>query len=484
MLTAHTVADIRAAEEALMAELVAEGLPESELMQRAARGLADALDVIPAGELVVALIGPGNNGGDALYAAAHLLDRGVRVDLCLLDDEKVHADGLAAARAAGAQVVEAPTEQRWCLDAVLGIGARPGLSGRAEEWATWIDERRPHTVAVDVPSGVDVDGATVPGPSVRADATVTFGTYKSALLCGPAATRAGADTAELVDIGLGPHLPEPVLEVVEASDRHLLGPALAWLDSPVSHKYARGVVGVAAGSEEYAGAAHLAVAGAQAGTAGMVRFVGTPELSARIVDRAPEVVAGARRVQAWVVGPGGGDDVGDQLAKVLEDGVPVVVDAAGLEHLPATFLVPALLTPHAGELAAMLGVERDEVEADPLGHATRAAFQWGATVLLKGQRTIVATQSRPTRVNLSGSSWLGTAGAGDVLAGFAGSLMASGLHPHDAGSLAAFLHGAAAVRANPGGPVTASGVAAALPATVAAFLDGTLDDVRDWGAPA
>ena len=478
MLRAHSVVDIRAAEEALMATV-----PDGELMQRAARGLADALDVVPAGDLVLSLVGPGNNGGDALFAATHLLDRSVRVDLCLLDDQKVHSEGLAAALADGAQVVEAPTEQRWCIDAVLGIGARPGLSGRAEEWATWIDERRPHTVAVDVPSGVDVDGGTVPGPSIRADATVTFGTYKPALLCGPAATRAGADVARLVDIGLDEYLSEPVLEVVEADDRHLLGPGLSWLDSPVSHKYPRGVVGVAAGSEQYAGAAHLAVAGAQAGPAGMVRFVGTPALSARIVDRAPEVVAGAGRVQAWVVGPGGGDDAGDQLSQALEDDVPVVVDASALEHLPVTFLVPALLTPHAGELAAMLGVERDDVEADPLGHATQAAFRWGATVLLKGQRTLVATQGRPTRVNLSGSSWLGTAGAGDVLAGFAGSLMASGLHPHDAGSLAAFLHGAACVRANRGGPVTATDVAAALPGTVAAFLDGTLGDVRDWGDP-
>jgi hydroxyethylthiazole kinase-like uncharacterized protein yjeF len=215
----------------------------------------------------------------------------------------------------------------------------------------------------------------------------------------------------------------------------------------------------------------------------MVRFVGSPALSARIVDRAPEVVAGPGRVQAWVVGPGGGDDAGGQLSQALEDEVPVVVDASALEHLPVTFLVPALLTPHAGELAAMLGVERDDVEADPLGHVTQAAYRWGATVLLKGQRTLVATQSRPTRVNLSGSPWLGTAGAGDVLAGFAGSLMASGLHPHDAGSLAAFLHGAACVRANRGGPVTATDVAAALPGTLAAFLDGTLADVRDWGDP-
>lgn len=458
-------------------------LPEGELLQRAARGLADALGRIPAGDLVVALIGPGNNGGDALYAATHLLDRGVRVDLCLLDEQKAHPDGLAAALGAGAQVVTAPTEQRWCLDAVLGIGARPGLSGRADEWAAWIAERRPHTVAVDVPSGVDVDGGTVPGPYVCADATVTFGTYKNALLAGPAAAGAGTGIAELVDIGLGPHLSEPTLEVIEAIDGHLLGPALTWLDSPVSHKYARGVVGVAAGSEQYAGAAHLVVAGAQAGTAGMVRFVGSDSLCARVVDRAPEVVAGAGRVQTWVVGSGGGGDAAEQLTIALQDGVPVVVDASALEHLPVTMLVPALLTPHAGELAAMLGVERDDVEADPLGHVVRASHRWGATVLLKGQRTLVATQTRATRVNLSGSSWLGTAGAGDVLAGFAGSLMASGLHPHDAGSLAAFLHGAAGVRANRSGPVSASAVAAALPATVAAFLGGTLDDVRDWGEP-
>ena len=101
-------------------------------------------------------------------------------------------------------------------------------------------------------------------------------------------------------------------------------------------------------------------------------------------------------------------------------------------------------------------------------------------MLLKGPRTLVATPGRTTRVNLTGSPWLGTAGAGDVLAGLAGSMLAAGADPHDAGSLAAFLHGAASVRANPGGPVTASDVAAALPATIADFHNGVLDDVRDW----
>ena len=464
MLNAHTVGDIRAAEEALAATL-----PDGELMQRAARGLADSLGLIPAGEVVLCLIGPGNNGGDALYAATHLLDRGVRVDLCLLDESTVHAEGLAAARAAGAQVVDAPGGQRWCLDAIFGIGARPGLTGKAADWERWLVEEWPYTFVVDVPSGVDVDGATLPGTHISAEATITFGTYKNALLADPAADAAGV--VSLVDIGLAPHLPTPSIEAVEAFDGHLLD---AVLPGRSSHKYSRGVLGIAAGSEQYAGAAHLCVAGAQAGLAGMIRFVGSTALSQRVVDRAPEVVAGRGRVQAWVVGPGSGDDAGSQLAMALEDGVPVVVDASALQHVPERFDVPALLTPHAGELAAMMDTTREQVEADPLRHATAAAERWNATVLLKGRRTLVAQTGAPTRVNLSGSAWLGTAGAGDVLAGFAGSLLAAGLDPRDAGSVAAYLHGVASVQANPDGPIVATDVADALPAAVAAFVRGDL----------
>lgn len=472
MLTAHAVAAVRAAEERAVA---ADG---DVLMARAARGLADALHDVPAGALVLVLVGPGNNGGDALYAAAHLRERGLRVDLALLDPERVHEGGLAAARTAGAEVVDGPRGHRYVLDGMLGIGARGGLRGRAAEWAAWIDAERPRTYAVDVPSGVEVDTGEAPGPHVRADVTVTFGTLKVALLAGPAADAAGE--LRLVDIGLGPHLGDPAVEALDVTDGALLGDAL--FRAPVTHKYTRGVVGVAAGSARYAGAAHLAVAGAQAGTAGMVRFVGEPELAARVVDRAPEVVSGAGHVQAWVVGPGGGDQAAQRVAEALADEhEPVLVaDADALAHVPAPVGRPALLTPHAGELAALLDTDRDAVEAAPLRHATQAAERWRATVLLKGSRTLVATPGRPTRVNLSGTPWLGTAGAGDVLAGFAGSLVASGLDPHDAGSLAAFLHGAAAVHANPGGPVTASAVAAALPSVVAGFLGGTLEEVQRW----
>ncbi|MEH3032681.1 MAG: NAD(P)H-hydrate dehydratase [Aeromicrobium erythreum] len=272
----------------------------------------------------------------------------------------------------------------------------------------------------------------------------------------------------MVDLGLD--LPAPAVEAIEPGDGHLLADHL--FTTEVSHKYTRGVVGVAAGSAQYAGAAHLCVAGAQAGPAGMVRFLGEDELDRRVVDRAPEVVAAAEpgRCQAWVVGPGTGDDAGERLATVLAQGVPVVVDADALTHLPDALPVPALLTPHAGELARMLDVDRDAVEADPLGHVTTAAERWSCTVLLKGERTLVATPGRPVRVNLTGTPWLGTAGSGDVLAGLAGSLLAAGLDPHDAGSVAAFLHGRAGQHANPGGPFTASDVAALLPGVVADFL--------------
>ncbi len=479
MLRAHSVAQVRAAEERLAVDTGWDAL-----MQTAARGLADALP-LRAGDLVLVLVGPGNNGGDALFAATHLLDRGVRVDLCLLDPERTHAGGLAAALAAGAQVAPEPGGHRQVIDAVLGIGARAGLEGRAAAWAGWIAETRPNVVAVDLPSGLDADAASRPEVHVVADATITFGTYKNALLADPAARAAGSNGSaipELVDIGLGPHLGQPTLEAIEAGDGHLLVAVLPWLAEPGAHKYSRGVVGIMAGSQEYAGAAHLCVAGAQSGPAGMVRFVGADALAARVVDRAPEVVAAPGRVQAWVVGPGGGDDAASAVTRALGDGVPVVLDASALDHLPSSFDVPVLLTPHAGELARMLGVERDAVEADTLGHVTAAADRWQCTVLLKGPRTLVATPGRPTRVNLTGSPWLGTAGSGDVLAGLAGSLLAAGASPHDAGSVAAFLHGAASVRANHGGPVTASMVAAAIPATFAAFHDGLLDvaDVRDW----
>jgi hydroxyethylthiazole kinase-like uncharacterized protein yjeF len=147
-----------------------------------------------------------------------------------------------------------------------------------------------------------------------------------------------------------------------------------------------------------------------------------------------------------------------------------VVDADGLAHVEGPLGVPALLTPHAGELARMLGVEREQVEAEQLHHAREAARRYDATVLLKGRHTLVVRPTGEVRVTTVGPAWLATAGAGDVLAGLCGALVAAGLSPYDAGSVGSWLHGTAAVVAGHDGPVTAPEVARAVPTVLRTLL--------------
>jgi len=180
-------------------------------------------------------------------------------------------------------------------------------------------------------------------------------------------------------------------------------------------------------------------------------------------------VVGAGRVQAWVVGSGSGDGAKGTLEEALEDRVPVAVDADALAHV-GRLDVPAVLTPHAGELATMLGVERADVEAQPLAHVREAAARYDAVVLLKGRRTLVASPQAKVRANTTGTAWLATAGAGDVLGGVIGALLAAGLTPYDAASVGAWLHGAAATLAAGDGPLVAGQVANAIPAAVRSAL--------------
>lgn len=233
------------------------------------------------------------------------------------------------------------------------------------------------------------------------------------------------------------------------------------MPEPDAHKYTRGVVGVRAGSRDYPGAAVLCVAGAAAGLAGMVRYDG--EAADLVREAHPEVVVNDGRVQAWVVGSGGGADADKALQASLADRVPIVVDADGLTHVTGPLGVPALLTPHAGELARMLDVGRAEVEAEQLRCAREAARRFGCVVLLKGRHTLVAAPDGDVRVSTVGVPWLATAGSGDVLAGLCGALLAAGLTPLDAGSVGAWVHGAAAATTGRGGPVTAGDVARAIP---------------------
>ncbi|WP_018543934.1 bifunctional ADP-dependent NAD(P)H-hydrate dehydratase/NAD(P)H-hydrate epimerase [Streptomyces sp. LaPpAH-108] len=469
MRTAYSVETVRAAERALMARL-----PEGTLMQRAAAGLAAASAEFLGrlhGSRVVLLVGSGDNGGDALYAGARLARRGAGVTAVLLSPDRAHAGGLRALRHAGGRVVTDPEDAlravgraALVLDGIVGIGGKGGLRPGAQRLVEAAERARAGIVAVDLPSGVDADTGEVRGAAVRADLTVTFGAYKPGLLIDPGHEYAGA--VRLVEIGLELP-PDPAVEALQHADVARLLP----VPSAESDKYRRGVLGVAAGSARYPGAAVLAVSGALRGGAGAVRYVG-PAGDA-VIARFPETLVSdqgpdhAGRVQAWVVGPGAGDDAAT-VAKVLGADVPVLLDADGLRLADRDTVrgrtAPTLMTPHAGEAAALLGVRREEVEATRLASVRELAAVYRATVLLKGSTTLIAApDGGPVRVNPTGTAWLATAGSGDVLSGLTGSLLASGLSPLDAGSVGAYLHGLAGRFASRGAPIVAMDISERLP---------------------
>lgn len=261
-------------------------------------------------------------------------------------------------------------------------------------------------------------------------------------------------------------------------------------------KYARGVLGVVAGSDRYPGAAVLAVEAALRTGLGMVRYLGPRRAADLVLARRPEAVTAAGRVQAWLIGSGL-DDSGetdpladDRVSVALEAGAPLVLDAGALPLArdPRAQSVPRVLTPHAGELARLTGVERATVAADPERAARDAAVTLDAVVLLKGATTRIATPDGRMLVVAEATPWLATAGAGDALAGILGALVAT--HARDLAlseiargadhdrlaelaAAAAVVHGRAARRASAGGPLTILDLCAAVPAVIRGLLDGS-----------
>lgn len=449
MRYAYTVAQTRALEAAAMAVV-----GDDALMQRAAHGLsirvADLLARIRGtvyGARVVILVGPGNNGGDALYAGQRLARRGSAV-IAVGALGTPHPAGLAALLAAGGRLVTDFGDHDLAgvdviIDGLLGIGGRPGLPDGCATLVAGAAAREIPIVSVDLPSGVAADTGQTPTGAVRATRTVTFGTLKPCHLLEPAASRAGQ--VEVVDIGLDPGHAVPALAAWEPADV-----ASRWpVPGPTSDKYGRGVVGIDTGSVSYPGAGVLSAYGAVHGGAGMVRFLGA-ERSAEIIRRElPNVVFGEGRVQAWLVGSGWGErpDGDAVIGHLAEQGLPLLVDADGLQHLPDRLPSTTLLTPHAGELARLLGCERGDVTADPVTAVRRAADDTGATVLLKGATQLVATPGAETvEVAVPGPAWTGQAGSGDVLGGLCAAVLAAGVGARTAAVLAASVQAMAAAR--------------------------------------
>lgn len=464
--------DVRDAEKAWF-----EAHPGGDLMGRAADAVAEVAARMLAGREslgVLVVAGPGNNAGDALFAAAELpglLGRATPI-LVWPVNETTHADGLTAALEAGAVVVDAAGAlthgpgSGLVIDGLSGLGGRPGLPDAVIALADAVAQASVPVLAVDLPSGLVADEVGA-HPSFVADETVTFIADKLAHVATPAAARCGRIT--LVDIGVA--APRSVSTwLVEESD---LAAWYPWPDAEAD-KYSRGVVGLDTGSGPYPGAALLGVSGALHAGAGMVRYAG-PARDA-VLAAFPSVVAPVDpsdpgRVQAWVCGSGWPDADPDRLRRRLDDGVPVVLDAGALPDLPHGLPENSLLTPHAGELARLLDVERSEVAADPIGHALRAARRSGAAVLLKGATQYVASPDGSVLVVPAGPAWTATAGSGDVLAGVAGTLVAAGLPAQRAGALAAGLQTRAASLMP--GPRTPDELARlALPLAVTGLRDG------------
>ncbi len=499
MMRAYSVDDVRSAEEAAM-----RGRPDGELMARAATGLAQVAQLrVADGVRVAVLAGAGNNGGDALYAAAHLASAGLNV-AAIQVASSVHDGGWDAALGAGAvalrwsegeapsDVLDALADADLIVDGILGIGGRPGLPPHLDELPQLV--LGAYLLAVDLPSGCDPAGLlNEPGARrLTADETVTFSLLKPVHLL--PATQAVCGLLTVIDIGVQePNA--PTVERLTFQDAAELWP----VPGPTDDKYSRGVLGTITGGEHYTGAALMSVTAAVTAGAGMVRYIGPEAPSGLLRQVVPEAVFGDGRVQAWAIGSGMSiDDASEEQLRAaraaIASDLPVLLDAGGLDLLDAPRSTPTLLTPHAGELLrlarrlnlrseAHLGengmLADDAVRRAPVQVARLVADHLDVTVLVKGSDTVVVPPTAsglPVRSQADGPNWLATAGSGDVLGGLAGMLLAGGLSPLDAGSLAALVHGVAGDRANPGGPVRALDVAHELGRTVA-YLLATADAV-------
>lgn len=508
LLRTASVTWVREAEKA-SGELLMNGTLMQRAAAAAARVVADEVRRIRA-ERVVVLVGPGNNGGDALFAARDLArDYGVRADVVLVA-AKAHEEGLAAVRGAGLDVIEHPqgphsecggehcdgprslqaiTAADLVVDGILGIGARASRgSGDADE-APWASAARA------IPREAFVVAVDCPTPGTTADRTVTFGALKTSMLFD---TRAVGEV-DVVDIGIAA-LDGLSTDALRLSVQQYAG---QWpIPGPRDHKYTRGVVGMATGSNAFPGAAVLGTVAAATAGAGMVRYVGPSRPSDLVLAAVPEAVHGTGRVQAWVVGSGidgasereKNSERYESAMEVLGEDVPVVIDAGALTWLdeierPAGSVT--VITPHAGELAsalALLGitddgdeVTREAVEADPVRWARRMADEAGCVVLLKGGATVIArpaqrsadgmAHDRAVLVENRSPNWLATAGTGDVLAGIVGVALAAGIEATAACAVATYVHGRAAHLANPGGPVRALDVASHVGRAVAELVE-------------
>jgi len=444
----YSVAQVRAIEHAALAQL-----PEGSLMQRAgAAAAAWALELITEVWPVLVLAGPGNNGGDALEVAANLRDAGVAVTVLHTAGATPSPQTAAAldrCRMDGVTFVDTIPDTAWALvvDGLFGIGITRPITVALPSFVCPV-------LALDVPSGLDADTGTVVDGAVRATHTITFIGDKPGLHTGDGRDYAGVVRVASLDID--PALlpaPDATLVTRESFDKHLARRRAN------SHKGQFGDVAIVGGADGMAGAAILAARAALLSGAGRV-FLAALDSRLALDLTHPEIMfrtaAGfAMEGRTLVVGPGMGDGARSLLAKAIASASPLVLDADALNMLAAepglqeavrTRAHMAILTPHPLEAARLLGVTANVVQADRLAAARELAARCGAVVVLKGSGTVIAHPDGEVAINPTGNAGLATGGAGDVLSGLTGTLLAQGLDAWPAALGAVWMHGAAADR--------------------------------------
>jgi NAD(P)H-hydrate epimerase len=470
---------MREADRITIADL---GVPGLVLMERAAAGVTEAmLTRFGDADRIVIVCGSGNNGGDGLAVARQLRCHGFAVDAALVvSAAELRGDAakqLELARAFGVPVHDCSGELTplsdllaagaVVVDALFGTGLDRPLDGRLLDVVRLVNNAGLPVVAIDIPSGLQASLATPAGESIAAALTVTFAAPKVAHVLPPACYRCG-DVA-VAEIGIPPWVldDQALLGLLEAED------VSGWLPqrAPDAHKGRFGHLVIVAGREGRAGAAAL---GARAGVtlgAGLVTVATARGAVAPIQALVPEAMvdplpqgddgavtgagieASLAKATAVAVGPGLGLGDGPRrlVVAILENWQgPLLLDAdaltllsGGLDRLQRR-KAPTVLTPHPGELARLLGVGIAEVAADRLHAAQRAAEISGAVVLAKGARSLVVERGALPLVNPTGTPGLASGGAGDVLSGCVGALLAQGLSGREAAATGAWLHGRAA----------------------------------------
>ncbi len=450
----------------------------SDLMELAGAALAKSAAALASNDgRFAVLCGPGNNGGDGAVAARILSAMGRKVGIAWVGTAK-RPPPLEAAHArerlgdlAQNTIDFEPRRGDVAIDALLGVGLRrapePLFADAIQRLNGW-REGEAMVVSADLPSGLSGDTGEIFSPCVQADLTVTFGRLKPGQMTQPGFDQCG--TIELAEIGLEGARDEPqrthgVWELDETQVRQ-------WLPKRKRnvHKGICGHVLVIAGSKGKAGAATLVGLGALRAGAGLVTIACRPDIVSQVGNNAPELMVEAlgisgplavsdfeeilaltRGKAAIVIGPGiARSDATGELIKRLLEGVeiPVVIDADALNAIPPSVEIgeggPRIATPHPGEAGRLLGISALQVNRRRLESAHACAKRLHACALLKGSRTVIASQDGETYINPTGNAGLATAGAGDVLAGITGGLLAQGLAITEASCVAAYVHGASA----------------------------------------